>query len=205
MASPRTAAPHPRRSTAGGPCSARLHWSRPSPVRTSPLGFPAGRRLQPQVGVLRRRQSRSVIRKAGLAEVELSPRPTGRQRQPGWFQHRGVAFLDRRRRRQRRFRFSFGCIRRIVPMSEDALSRTTGKPGIGGPRVLLAAPLLPTCRTSRPRGAITVIDPKFGLSTHAITYNDDCCLHVGEPQAGGSSPRETCFGTSPGSPRGLSR
>src|SRR5450432_3358470 len=41
---------------------------------------------------------------------------------------------------------------RIVPMSAVALRRTTGKPGIGGSRTLVTAPIRPTCRTSKPRG-----------------------------------------------------
>jgi hypothetical protein len=38
---------------------------------------------------------------------------------------------------RRRCVCSVGCTTRIVPMLEVALSRTTGKPGIGGPTVVL--------------------------------------------------------------------
>lgn len=68
--------------------------------------------------------------------------------------------LRRRRTNPRRgVVFSFGCIRRIEPTSQEALSRTVGKPGIGFSRVLLTASLVLTCRTSKPRGAMTVICP----------------------------------------------
>ena len=47
---------------------------------------------------------------------------------------RGVVLPRRRGHLRRRCFFSAGCITRIVPMSQVALSRTTGKPGIGGSR-----------------------------------------------------------------------
>ena len=54
-------------------------------------------------------------------------------------------------------------------MSQVALSRTTGKPGIGGSRAVLTGPLLPTGlptgRTSRPRGTMTVISPMWVWAT----------------------------------------
>jgi hypothetical protein len=55
---------------------------------------------------------------------------------PKSVQGRSVGWC-RRHHSRRRCVCSVGCTTRIVPMSEVALSRTTGKPGIGGPTVVL--------------------------------------------------------------------
>ena len=74
----------------------------------------------------------------------------GKRASPGWRRRRHLGCLGV---------CSVGCTTRILPMSEVALSRRTGKPGIGDSRVVSTAPFLPTSRTSRPRGTITVIAP----------------------------------------------
>ena len=86
---------------------------------------------------------------------------------------RGVVLPRRRVHLRRHCFFSVGCITRIVPMSQVALSRTTGKPGIGGSRAVLTGPLLPTGRTSQPRGTMTVIAPMWVWATISTSQSSN--------------------------------
>jgi hypothetical protein len=69
-------------------------------------------------------------------------------------------------------------------MSQAALSRTTGKPGIGGSRAVLTTPLLPTGRTSRPRGTMTVIVPMWVWTTISTSQSSNSANHRGEVSLG---------------------
>ena len=72
----------------------------------------------------------------------------------------------------------------VVPMSEVALSRTTGKPGTGGSTTVLPAPFRPTSRTSKPPG-----DDHGDLAHMVWTTNLDIpVIELGPGQVNGTAP-----------------
>ena len=148
-------------------------------AETGRAGSPSSRGDKP-LGLFRRRSGsfaacgRSNLRGAVRGQPRHDERP-GRASpsSPPSVHGRGVVLPRRRRHFRRRCFFSLGCITRIVPMSQVALSRTTGKPGIGGSRAVSTTPLLPTGRTSRPRGTMTVIAPIWVWTTISTSQSSN--------------------------------